>query len=155
MGRNRLCFILIKDFLSKMIKKTKSWHFVCLIFSTSKTLKVKILYSTKIFEKIAEIINKTVKKYNSSVTSKILWKKPTNAASGAFEFTRLLSVWSWPEFMFEVWVIKMLNFFVENCLGLEQNPSIIVIWLYSNKRFYFLSGTAPAAGNPGQQNCLL
>ena len=57
MGRNRLCFILIKDSFSKMIKKTYSKHFVSFIFKTSKTLKVKILYST-----IAEINNETVKK---------------------------------------------------------------------------------------------
>ena len=62
MGRNRLCFILIRDFLSRIMKKTKSKHFVCFIFEASKTLKVKILYSTKGFEKIAEINNKTVKK---------------------------------------------------------------------------------------------
>ena len=74
MGRNtrRLCFILVKDFLSKTMKKTKSKHFVCLIFKTSKTLKVKILHSTKNFEKIAETNHETVKKkYNSSVTLKI------------------------------------------------------------------------------------
>ena len=39
-GRNRLRFILINDFLSKMMKNTKSKHFVCFIFKTSKTLKV-------------------------------------------------------------------------------------------------------------------
>ena len=44
MDRNRLCFILIKDFLSKMMKKTKTKHFVSFIFKTSKTLKAKILY---------------------------------------------------------------------------------------------------------------
>ena len=43
-------------------KTTKSKHFVCFIFKTSKTLKVKILCSTKNFEKIAEINNETVKK---------------------------------------------------------------------------------------------
>ena len=74
MGRNKLRFILMKDFLSKMMKKTESKHFVCVIFETPKTLKVKILYSTKNFEKIAEIKIETVKKkkQNSSVTSKIV-----------------------------------------------------------------------------------
>ena len=60
--RNRLCFILIKDFLCKMEKKTKSKHLLCFVVETSKTLKVKILYSTKSFEKIVEINNETVKK---------------------------------------------------------------------------------------------
>ena len=46
-----------------MIKKqTKSKYFVCFIFKRSKTLKVKIQYNTKNYEKIAEINNKTVKK---------------------------------------------------------------------------------------------
>ena len=45
-----------------MIKKTRSTHFVCFISKTFKTLKVKILYSTKNFENIAEINHETVKK---------------------------------------------------------------------------------------------
>ena len=44
------------------MKKRKSKHFVRFIFKTSKTLQVKILYSTKNFEKITEINSKTVKK---------------------------------------------------------------------------------------------
>ena len=67
-------FYFNKGFLSKMIKKqTKSKYFVCFIFKRSKTLKVKIQYNTKNYEKIAEINNKTVKKKNnSSVTSKVV-----------------------------------------------------------------------------------
>ena len=74
MGKNRLHFIFIKDFLSKMItKKQKSKHFASFIFKTSKTLKVKILLSTKNVEEVAKFINETEgKKYNSSVTSKIV-----------------------------------------------------------------------------------
>ena len=52
MDRSRSCFILKKDFLSKMMKKTKSKHFLCFIFKTSKTLKDKMQYNTKNFEKI-------------------------------------------------------------------------------------------------------
>ena len=73
MGRSRLCFILIKDFLSKMMKKTKSKYVLCFIFKTSKILKVEMQYNTKILKKVAEINNKAVKKkYNSSVTPKIV-----------------------------------------------------------------------------------
>ena len=61
MGRNGLCFALVKDSLSKMIKKPYSKHFVSFIFKTSKTLKVKILHST-----IAEINKETVKKYSTA-----------------------------------------------------------------------------------------
>ena len=61
MGRNRLYFILIKNFLSNMMQK-KTKHFLCFIFETSKTLKVKILKTTKNFEKIAENNNEIVKK---------------------------------------------------------------------------------------------
>ena len=52
MNRNRLCFMLIKDSVpvSKMMKKTKTKHFVCFIIKTSTTLKVKS--NTKNFEKI-------------------------------------------------------------------------------------------------------
>ena len=43
--RNRWRFIFIKDFLSKMMKKTKSKHFVRFIISkTLKTIKVKKRY---------------------------------------------------------------------------------------------------------------
>ena len=50
MNRNRLCFMLIKDFVSKIMEKTKTKHFVCFIFKTSNTLKVKC--NIKNFEKI-------------------------------------------------------------------------------------------------------
>ena len=53
---------VLKDSLSQMMKKKKSKHFVCFIFKTSQTLKVKIQYKTKNFQKIAEINNETVKK---------------------------------------------------------------------------------------------
>ena len=127
-----MCFILIKDFSSKMMKKNnKSKHFVCFVFSSSKTLKVKLQHNTKNFEKIAEINNEIVKKNTTAqlITSKIVWKKPTYAASWSVRFARLLSVWSWPEFMFEVWDVKNSNFLVENRFDRKQNRLITKVWL--------------------------
>ena len=42
--------MLIKNFVSKMMKKAKTKHFVCFIFKASNTLKVKCYI--KSFEKI-------------------------------------------------------------------------------------------------------
>ena len=50
MNRNILCFMLIKNSVSKMMKKAKTKYFVCFIFKASNTLKVKCYI--KSFEKI-------------------------------------------------------------------------------------------------------
>ena len=85
----------MKDFLLKMKKKTKSKHFVCFIFKRSKTLKVKIQYNAKIFEKLAEINYETVKKKQKATAQlhlRLCEKSQHMQHHEAFVFARLLSV---------------------------------------------------------------
>ena len=112
-----------------MMKKTTSKHFLCFIFKTSKTLKVKMQYNTKNFEKICRNYQwNSKKKYNSSVTPKIVWKKSTYAASSWRVRIRSASfslVVSW------IYVrSSRRNFLVENRFGREQKRSITEVWLY-------------------------
>ena len=105
-----------------MRKKTKSKHFLCFIFKTSKTLKVKMQYNTKNFEKNFEkITNETVKKYNSSVTPKVARKKPTYAA----QWCVCVRSASFGLVVTRIYVrSRRRNFLVENRFGREQKRSI-------------------------------
>ena len=62
------------------------------------------MYSTKGFEKIAEINNETVKKNTTTAQlhQRLREKSRRMQHHGALVFARLFSVWSRPESMFEV-----------------------------------------------------
>ena len=87
-------------------------------------------YNTKILKKFAETVKK---KYNCSVTPKIVWKKPTYAAaswrvrvrSAAFGLVAT-----------RIYVRSLRrNFLVENRFGREQKRSITEVWLYLEIRY--------------------
>ena len=77
------------------MKKTKSKHFLCYIFKTSKTLRLRCSTIRKISKKFAETTNETVKKNKTAQLHQKLCKKSRHMQHhGAFVFARLLLVWS-------------------------------------------------------------
>ena len=77
MGRSRLCFILIKDFLSKMMKKKKQKVNMSYVLFLKHPKHQKLRCSTirNISKKFAEITNETVKKIQQLSYTKNCMKK--------------------------------------------------------------------------------